>query len=37
MDNASMAPTGEDGLRAQVLADAATQASQSGQTVKVGN
>jgi myo-inositol 2-dehydrogenase/D-chiro-inositol 1-dehydrogenase len=36
LDNASMAPTGEDGLRAQLLADAATQASQTGQPVRVG-
>ncbi len=36
LDNAAMAPTGEDGLRAQLLADAATKASQSGQPVRVG-
>ena len=29
-------PSGEDGLRAQILADAATQSAQTGQTVKVG-
>jgi myo-inositol 2-dehydrogenase/D-chiro-inositol 1-dehydrogenase len=29
-------PSGEDGLRAQILADAATQSSQTGQTVRVG-
>ncbi|WP_448951787.1 inositol 2-dehydrogenase [Labrys neptuniae] len=28
-------PSGEDGLKAQILADAATQAAQTGQTVKV--
>jgi myo-inositol 2-dehydrogenase/D-chiro-inositol 1-dehydrogenase len=29
-------PSGEDGLRAQILADAATQSAQTGQTVKLG-
>ena len=29
-------PSGEDGLKAQMLADAATQSAQTGQTVKVG-
>ncbi|MGL5733732.1 MAG: Gfo/Idh/MocA family oxidoreductase, partial [Beijerinckiaceae bacterium] len=31
----SPAPSGEDGLKAQVLADAATESSQTGKTVKV--
>ncbi|MGL4813630.1 MAG: Gfo/Idh/MocA family oxidoreductase, partial [Beijerinckiaceae bacterium] len=31
----SPAPSGEDGLRAQILADAATESSQTGKTVKV--
>lgn len=35
LDGKAASPTGEDGLRAQRLADAATQSSQSGQTVKV--
>ncbi len=35
LDNAAMAPDGNDGLRAQMLADAATQASKSGQTVRL--
>ncbi len=30
------APSGEDGLKAQILADAATEAHQTGKTVKVG-
>jgi myo-inositol 2-dehydrogenase/D-chiro-inositol 1-dehydrogenase len=29
-------PTGEDGLRAQILADAATRSAQTGETVRVG-
>ena len=29
-------PSGEDGLRAQFLADAATQSAQTGQAVRVG-
>jgi myo-inositol 2-dehydrogenase/D-chiro-inositol 1-dehydrogenase len=33
LDNAAMAPTGEDGLRAQLLADAATSSAKSGQPV----
>ncbi len=37
LDNASMAPSGEDGLRAQLLADAATESSQSGETVRLGS
>jgi myo-inositol 2-dehydrogenase/D-chiro-inositol 1-dehydrogenase len=35
LDSASIAPNGEDGLRAQLLADAATRASQTGQPQKV--
>jgi myo-inositol 2-dehydrogenase/D-chiro-inositol 1-dehydrogenase len=35
LDNAPIAPSGEDGLRAQLLADAATEAAKSGQTVRV--
>ena len=35
LDGKPIAPTGEDGLRAQRIADAATQASQTGQPVKV--
>ena len=34
-DGTPISPTGEDGLRAQRLADAATEASQSGQPVKL--
>jgi myo-inositol 2-dehydrogenase/D-chiro-inositol 1-dehydrogenase len=29
-------PSGDDGLRAQMLADAASQASRTGMTVKIG-
>ena len=32
----SPSPSGEDGLRAQMLADAASQASRTGMTVKIG-
>jgi myo-inositol 2-dehydrogenase/D-chiro-inositol 1-dehydrogenase len=35
-DGKPVSPTGEDGLRAQRLADAATQSAESRQTVKVG-
>ena len=35
LDGTPVSPTGEDGLRAQRLADAATQSSQSGLTVKL--
>ena len=34
-DGAPVAPSGEDGLKAQLLADAATQAAASGQPVRV--
>jgi myo-inositol 2-dehydrogenase/D-chiro-inositol 1-dehydrogenase len=34
-DGAPLAPTGEDGLRAQVLADAATQAAKTGHPVRL--
>jgi myo-inositol 2-dehydrogenase/D-chiro-inositol 1-dehydrogenase len=33
---APLAPTGEDGLKAQVLADAATRSAESGQSVRLG-
>jgi myo-inositol 2-dehydrogenase / D-chiro-inositol 1-dehydrogenase len=36
LDGAPISPSGEDGLRAQVLADAATEAARSGKTVQVG-
>jgi myo-inositol 2-dehydrogenase / D-chiro-inositol 1-dehydrogenase len=36
LDGAPISPSGEDGLRAQVLADAATEAARSGKTVRVG-
>jgi myo-inositol 2-dehydrogenase/D-chiro-inositol 1-dehydrogenase len=35
LDGAPIAPSGEDGLKAQLLADAATQAAASGQPVRV--
>jgi len=35
LDGAPISPSGEDGLKAQLLADAATQASQTGQPVSV--
>jgi myo-inositol 2-dehydrogenase/D-chiro-inositol 1-dehydrogenase len=35
LDGAPIAPSGEDGLKAQLLADAATQAAQTGQPVRV--
>jgi myo-inositol 2-dehydrogenase / D-chiro-inositol 1-dehydrogenase len=35
LDGAPIAPSGEDGLKAQLLADAATKAAQSGQPVRV--
>jgi myo-inositol 2-dehydrogenase/D-chiro-inositol 1-dehydrogenase len=35
LDGKTVSPTGEDGLRAQRLADAATQSAETGQTVKV--
>ena len=35
LDNAPLAPSGEDGLRAQVLADAATEAAKTGKPVRV--
>jgi myo-inositol 2-dehydrogenase/D-chiro-inositol 1-dehydrogenase len=35
LDGAPIAPSGEDGLKAQLLADAATQAAQSGQPARV--
>jgi myo-inositol 2-dehydrogenase/D-chiro-inositol 1-dehydrogenase len=35
LDGAAISPSGEDGLKAQLLADAATQASQTGQPVRV--
>jgi myo-inositol 2-dehydrogenase/D-chiro-inositol 1-dehydrogenase len=35
LDGAPIAPSGEDGLKAQLLADAATQAATSGQPVRV--
>ena len=35
LDGATIAPSGEDGLKAQLLADAATQAAMSGHPVRV--
>jgi myo-inositol 2-dehydrogenase/D-chiro-inositol 1-dehydrogenase len=35
LDGAPISPSGEDGLKAQLLADAATQAAQTGQPVRV--
>jgi myo-inositol 2-dehydrogenase/D-chiro-inositol 1-dehydrogenase len=35
LESTPIAPSGEDGLKAQLLADAATQAAQSGQPVRV--
>jgi predicted dehydrogenase len=35
LESTPIAPSGEDGLKAQFLADAATQAAQSGQPVRV--
>jgi myo-inositol 2-dehydrogenase/D-chiro-inositol 1-dehydrogenase len=35
LDGAPVAPSGEDGLKAQLLADAATQAATSGQPVRI--
>ena len=35
LDGKPIAPSGDDGLKAQILADAATQSAQSGQTVRV--
>ena len=35
IDGKPVSPSGHDGLRAQMLADAATESSQTGQTVKV--
>jgi len=36
LDGASLAPNGEDGLRAQLLADAATEAAKTGRAVRLG-
>jgi myo-inositol 2-dehydrogenase/D-chiro-inositol 1-dehydrogenase len=36
LDGTPLAPTGEDGLRAQLLADAATDAAQNGRPVRLG-
>jgi myo-inositol 2-dehydrogenase/D-chiro-inositol 1-dehydrogenase len=36
LDGAPLAPNGEDGLRAQLLADAATEAAKTGQPVRAG-
>jgi myo-inositol 2-dehydrogenase/D-chiro-inositol 1-dehydrogenase len=35
LDGAAISPSGEDGLKAQLLADAATQAAQTGQPVRI--
>ena len=37
LDGARLTPDGEDGLRAQLLADAATQAAQTGRPVRLGS
>src|SRR4051812_45348872 len=36
LDGAPLSPNGEDGLRAQLLADAATQAAKAGHPVRIG-
>jgi myo-inositol 2-dehydrogenase / D-chiro-inositol 1-dehydrogenase len=36
LDGAPASPSGEDGLRAQILADAATEAARAGRPVRVG-
>jgi myo-inositol 2-dehydrogenase/D-chiro-inositol 1-dehydrogenase len=36
LDEAPVSPSGEDGLKAQILADGATQAAQTGKAVRVG-
>jgi myo-inositol 2-dehydrogenase / D-chiro-inositol 1-dehydrogenase len=36
LDDAPVSPSGEDGLKAQVLADAATEAARTGKPVRVG-
>ena len=36
LDGAALSPTGEDGLQAQLLADAATQAAKTGHPVRIG-
>ncbi len=36
LDGAAISPTGEDGLKAQLLADAATQSARSGQSIRLG-
>ncbi|WP_197094598.1 inositol 2-dehydrogenase [Microvirga massiliensis] len=36
LDRKPLAPSGEDGLRAQALADAATRSAQSGEAVRIG-
>jgi myo-inositol 2-dehydrogenase / D-chiro-inositol 1-dehydrogenase len=37
LDGARLTPDGEDGLRAQLLADAATEAAQTGRPVRLGS
>jgi myo-inositol 2-dehydrogenase / D-chiro-inositol 1-dehydrogenase len=36
LDDEAVAPSGEDGLKAQILADAATESSRTGQAVRLG-
>jgi myo-inositol 2-dehydrogenase / D-chiro-inositol 1-dehydrogenase len=36
LDAGPVSPSGEDGLRAQILADAATEAARNGRPVRVG-
>jgi myo-inositol 2-dehydrogenase / D-chiro-inositol 1-dehydrogenase len=36
LDGAPVSPSGEDGLKAQILADAATEAARTGKAVRVG-
>jgi predicted dehydrogenase len=36
LDGKPLAPTGEDGLKALLLADAAEESAKSGRSVKVG-
>jgi myo-inositol 2-dehydrogenase / D-chiro-inositol 1-dehydrogenase len=36
LDGKTLMPSGEDGLRAQILADAATQSAKTGESVRVG-
>jgi len=37
LDGTALTPNGDDGLRAQVLADAATEAAKTGRPVRLGS